>query len=86
MNEQNTKAALDDPVLRALGWDVGNLEEVLQNTSGSRTIKPIDIRDDAPENAEIISGGEGPWAKFGHPKLGHQIMGYAAVAVLMGGF
>ena len=28
INEQNTKAALIDPVLRALGWDVEDIEEV----------------------------------------------------------
>jgi hypothetical protein len=30
LNEQNTKTALIDPVLRVLGWEVGNLEEVSQ--------------------------------------------------------
>ena len=30
MNEQNTKTALIHPVLRALGWEVGDLEEVQQ--------------------------------------------------------
>ena len=30
INEQDTKAALINPVLQALGWEIGNLEEVSQ--------------------------------------------------------
>ena len=30
LNEQNTKATLIEPVLRALGWDVEDIEEVVR--------------------------------------------------------
>jgi hypothetical protein len=41
--EQNTKTALIDPVLRALGWNVGNLEEVSQEYKHTPTTSnPVD--------------------------------------------
>ena len=42
LNEQNTKTALIDPVLRALGWDVGDLEEVQQEYKRRPRDKPVD--------------------------------------------
>ena len=42
LNEQDTKTALIDPVLRALGWHVGDLEEVSQEYKLKPQDKPVD--------------------------------------------
>jgi len=42
IGEQDTKAALIDPVLRALGWDVEDLEEVQREYRLKSTDNPVD--------------------------------------------
>ena len=42
INEENTKTALIHPVLRALGWDIGDLEEVQQEYKRRPRDKPVD--------------------------------------------
>jgi hypothetical protein len=42
VNEQDTKTAFIDPVLRALGWDVGNLAEVRQEYKVMPRDNPVD--------------------------------------------
>ena len=42
LNEQNTKATLIEPVLRALGWDLEDLEEVRREYKLKRRDRPVD--------------------------------------------
>lgn len=42
IGEQNTKAALIDPVLAALGWDVGDIEEVRREYRHTSKDNPVD--------------------------------------------
>src|SRR5216684_2381052 len=42
IHEQNTKAALIDPVLRALGWDVEDVEEVHREYKLKNADNPVD--------------------------------------------
>ena len=42
IGEQDTKAALIVPVLRALGWDVEDLEDVKLEYRGRQSDKPVD--------------------------------------------
>lgn len=42
VGETNTKTALIDPILRALGWGVGDLEEVQQEYKMHRRDNPVD--------------------------------------------
>jgi hypothetical protein len=42
INEQNTKAALIDPILRALGWNVEDWEEVQREFRVQSGDNPVD--------------------------------------------
>jgi predicted type IV restriction endonuclease len=42
INEQETKAALIEPILRALGWDVEDIEEVRREYKPKRADNPVD--------------------------------------------
>jgi hypothetical protein len=42
INEQDTKATLIQPVLRALGWDVEDLEDVQREYKIRKQDKPVD--------------------------------------------
>jgi hypothetical protein len=42
IGEQNTKAALIEPVLRALGWDVEDIEEVQREYKPKSADNPVD--------------------------------------------
>jgi len=79
MNEQNTKAALIDPVLRALGWDVGNLEEVLQEYKRKSHDKPIDYAMMLLRMPKLFLEAKALGQSLDIPKWANQIMGYAAV-------
>jgi predicted type IV restriction endonuclease len=42
LNEQNTKASLIDPILRAVGWDTGDWEEVQREFKAQSGDNPVD--------------------------------------------
>ena len=42
LNEQNTKATLIEPLLRALGWDTENVDEVAREYRLKKQHKPVD--------------------------------------------
>ena len=42
LNEYNTKATLIEPVLRALGWNVENVDEVEREYKHRKSDKPVD--------------------------------------------
>ena len=80
MNEQNTKAALIDPVLLALGWDVGNLEEVTQEYKRKSLDKPVDYAMLLLRMPRLFVEAKALGQSLDAPKWANQIMGYAAVA------
>jgi predicted type IV restriction endonuclease len=43
INEQDTKATLVQPVLRSLGWDVEDLEDVQREYKIRKQDKPVDF-------------------------------------------
>ena len=79
MNEQNTKTALIDPVLRALGWDVGNLEEVSQEYKRRPNDKPVDYALFLLRTPKLFVEAKALGQSLDAPKWANQIMGYAAV-------
>ncbi len=42
VNEENTKATLIEPLQRAFGWDVEDLDEVAREYKFKRRDKPVD--------------------------------------------
>ncbi len=78
IGEENTKHALIEPVLRALGWDLGDLDEVRCEYKLKQTDNPVDY-------ALFVHGGlrllvEAKALGENLSKYAHQIMGYAGVA------
>jgi hypothetical protein len=80
MNEQNTKTALIDPVLRALGWEVGNLEEVSQEYKRKSQDKPVDYALLLLRTPKLFVEAKALGQDLDDRKWANQIMGYAAVA------
>jgi len=79
MNEQNTKRALIDPVLCALGWKVGNLEEVSQEYKRRSNHKPVDYALFLLRTPKLFVEAKALGQGLDAPKWTNQIMGYAAV-------
>jgi hypothetical protein len=78
IGEENTKHALIEPVLRALGWDVEDLDEVRCEYKLKQADNPVDY-------ALFVHGGlrllvEAKALGENLSKYAHQIMGYAGVA------
>lgn len=80
MNEQNTKTALIDPVLRALGWCVGDLEEVSQEYKRKPQDKPVDYALFLLRTPKLFLEAKALGQNLDDRKWAGQIMGYAAVA------
>jgi len=80
LNEANTKMALIDPVLRALGWDLGNLEEVLQEYRRQPKDNPVDYAFFLLRTARLFLEAKSLGENLDDPKWAKQIMGYALVA------
>jgi hypothetical protein len=80
LSEENTKTALINPILCALGWHVGNLDEVSQEYRRCPQDNPVDyalLLDGNPQLlVEAKALGPGLTTKGDHVK-GEQIMGYA---------
>ena len=58
IGEQDTKAALIVPVLRALGWDVEDLEDVKLEYRRRPADNPVDLRPVPAANAAPVHRGE----------------------------
>jgi hypothetical protein len=80
MNEQNTKTALIDPILRAIGWDVGNLEEVSQEYKRQSRDKPVDYALFLLRTPKLFVEAKSLGQNLDDRRWSNQIMGYAAVA------
>jgi hypothetical protein len=80
LNEQNTKATLIEPVLRALGWDVEDIEEVVREYRRSSKDKPVDYGLLALRMPKLFVEAKGLGENLDDRRWANQIMGYAAVA------
>ena len=80
MNEQNTKTALINPILRALGWDVGDLEHVQQEYKRRKRDKPVDYALLLFREPRLFVEAKALGQNLGDRKWANQIMGYATVA------
>lgn len=80
VGEQNTKTSLIDPVLRALGWDVGDLEEVRQEYKRRPQDKPVDYALLLLRTPRLFVEAKALGQNLDDRKWANQIMGYATVA------
>ncbi len=80
INEQDTKGTLVQPVLRALGWDVEDLEEVQREYKIRKQDKPVDFALFLLRTACLFVEAKGLGQNLDDRKWANQIMGYAGVA------
>ena len=80
VGEQNTKTALIDPVLRALGWDVGDLEAVRQEYKRRPRDKPVDYALLLLRAPCLFVEAKALGQNLDDRRWANQIMGYATVA------
>ena len=80
MNEQNTKATLVEPVLRALGWDTEDVEEVAREYKRKRADKPVDYALLELRTPRLFVEAKALGMHLDDRKWASQIMGYASVA------
>ena len=80
LNEENTKATLIEPLLRALGWNVEDVEEVQREFKVKRSDKPVDYGLLVLRNLRLFLEAKALGADLGDRRWANQIMGYAGVA------
>ena len=80
LNEQNTKATLIEPVLRALGWDVENIEEVQREFRLKKKDKPVDYGLLVVRTPRLFIEAKSLGENLDDRRWANQIMGYASVA------
>ena len=80
ITEADTKIAMIDPVLRALGWEFGNLDEVLLEYRKTPTDDPVDYALFLQGKLKLFVEAKALEQKVDGGKWANQIMGYAGVA------
>ena len=80
VNEQNTKATLVQPILRALGWDVEDLDDVHLEYKQKSKDKPVDYALLLLRNPCLFVEAKARGETLDNRKWANQIMGYASVA------
>lgn len=80
LNEENTKATLIEPLLRALGWDTENIDEVVHEYKGKKRDKPVDYGLLITRTPRLFVEAKQLGANLDDRKWANQIMGYAVVA------
>lgn len=80
INEENTKATLIEPVLRAIGWDVEDLDEVVREYKFKRQDKPVDYALLELRVPRLLIEAKALKEDLNDRKWISQIIGYAAVA------
>jgi predicted type IV restriction endonuclease len=80
VNEQNTKATLIQPILRALGWDVEDLDEVHLEYKQKSKDKPVDYALLLLRTPCLFVEAKARGQSLDDRKWANQIMGYASVA------
>lgn len=80
INEQNTKATLVQPVLRALEWDVEDLDDVHMEYKERKSDKPVDYALLLLRSPCAFVEAKALGSSLDDRKWANQIMGYASVA------
>ena len=80
LTEENTKTALINPVLCALGWHVGNLDEVSQEFRLDSSHNPVDYALLLGEHPIVLVEAKGLGQSLAGGKWADQIMGYAGTS------
>lgn len=80
IGEQNTKSVLISPVLRALGWDMEDLDEVQLEYKRRAMDNPVDYALFVQRSARLFVEAKALGGNIADPKWSGQIMGYAVVA------
>lgn len=80
INEQNTKATLIEPVLRALGWDLEDLDEVQREFRPKRRDNPVDYALFELRSPRLFLEAKAVGEDLNDRKWAGQIFSYAAVA------
>jgi len=80
IGEQNTKAALIEPILRALGWDVEDPEEVWREYRRRSVDNPVDYALMILRTPRLFVEAKSLGDNLDDPKWANQIMSYAVVA------
>ena len=80
LNEQDTKATLIEPVLRALGWNLEDLDEVRREYKNRRSDKPVDYSLMLMRSPKLFVEAKALDQDLTDRRWLSQIMGYAGVA------
>jgi hypothetical protein len=80
LGEQNTKAALIEPLLRALGWDVEDVDEVHREYKARAMDNPVDYALMLERKPVLFVEAKGTRENLEDRKWAAQIMSYAVVA------
>lgn len=80
MNEQNTKATLVEPVLRALGWDTEDIDEVVHEYKRRPSDDPVDYALLSQRTPRLFIEAKALGEDLAGHKWAKQILGYASVA------
>jgi len=80
MNEENTKATLIEPILRALGWDIEDVDEVQREFRTNSRHKPVDYGLLVVRTPRLLVEAKALRENLSDHRWVNQIMGYASVA------
>jgi hypothetical protein len=80
IGEQDTKAALIVPILRALGWDVEDLDEVKLEYRRRPTDNPVDFALFVSRTARLFVEAKALGKNLADPKWANQMLSYAMAA------
>ncbi|MGI8854328.1 MAG: hypothetical protein ACR2JW_01125 [Thermomicrobiales bacterium] len=80
LNEQNTKASLIEPILRALGWDTEDFEEVHREFKPKSADNPVDYALFLVRSPRLFIEAKALGQDLNDRRWANQIMGYASVA------
>ncbi len=80
IGEENTKTVLIEPILRALGWDVEDLDEVRKEFRYKPGDNPVDYALFLLRTPRLFVEAKALGENLGDRKWASQIMGYAGVA------
>jgi len=80
INEESTRAALIEPIIRSLGWDVEDLEEVQREYKPRKRDKPVDYALMSLRQPRLFIETKALGENLADHRWANQIMGYAAVA------
>jgi predicted type IV restriction endonuclease len=80
INEQNTKASMIEPVLRALGWDTEDVDEVVREFRHRPKDPPVDYGLLVNREPKLFVEAKAFGENLGDQRWANQIMGYASVA------